>query len=305
MPNHKVLSVAASPRTGAGSACARLAILTAALVLALAFAATGRAEELTTESSSVVVSEPCYGSTCVPAQDASAGDELGTADAGTESGSTTEVGEPPAPSSDGATPQTSDGVVPPSESSPGEVEPPPPIPPAETEPEVPPVGSEPAVPVADPASDPPPPTGVDSPVESVPPQVPPRPAPVPDAYPGGPAPPAFDDVLASLSLLGSSSSNDASRDLPAQPGAGTKAPASSGDIPGKRDLPGGPTGPSAPSPAPAGAAGGSGSGFFFAGFAALVAAISFGIARRSSGRLTSSVALGHPVALVSLPERPG
>jgi outer membrane biosynthesis protein TonB len=196
-------------------------------------------------------------------------------------------------------------VVPPSESSPDEVEPPPPIPPAETEPEVPPVGSEPTVPVADPASDPPPPTGVDSPVESVPPHAPPRPAPVPDAYPGGPAPPAFADVLASLSLLGSSSSNDTSRDLPAQPGGGTKAPASSGDIPGKRDLPGGPTGPSAPSPAPAGAAGGSGSGFFFAGFAALVAAISFGVARRSSGRLTSSVAVWHPVALVSLPERPG
>jgi hypothetical protein len=314
MPSHKVVSIQASPRTGAGSACARLAILAAALVLGLVFAATGRAEELTTESSSVVVSEPCDGSTCLPVQDASAGDGLGTADvgteagstpdAGTEAGSTPDAGEPPAPS-DGTTPQASDGVVPPSESSPGGVEPPPPIPPADTEPQVAPVGSEPEIPVTDPANDPPPSTGVDSPVESVPSHVPAKPAPVPDAYRGGPAAPDFEDVIASLSFLSSSSSNDTSRNTPTQPGGGTKAPASSGDMPDRRDLPGGPTGPSAPSPVPAGAAGGSSSGFFFAGFAALVAAISFGVARRSSRRLTPSVALWHPVALVSLPERPG
>jgi hypothetical protein len=311
-PRNKVLSISASPRAGAGSTWARLAILAAALVLALAFAATGRAESLTTESSSVVAPEPCDGLTCTSTQDTSAGDGLGTADSGTESGSTadsgTESGSTPdadgttAPSSDEATPQASDEVVPPPESSPGEVEPPTAIP--DGEPEAPPVGTETGIPVTDPVSDPPPSTGVDSP-EPLPSHVPPQPAPLPDVYPGSGAAPAFNDVLASLSLLASPPSNVTSPDMSAQSGGGAKGPGSSGDMPGKRGLPGGPSGPSAPSPTPAGAAGGSGGGFFFAGFAALVAAISFGVARRNSGRLTLSVASGHPVALVSLPERPG
>lgn len=306
MPSNKVLSISASPRAGAGSACARLAILAATVVLALVFAATSRADSLTTESSSVVVPEPCDGPTCIPTQDTSAGDGLGRADAGTESGSTPDAGGTPATSSDEeATPQASDEVATPSESSPGEVEPPPASPPAESEPEVPPVGTETGIPVTDPVSDPPPSTGVDFPDESLPSHVPSQPAPIPDAYPGGGAAPAFNDVLASLSLLGSSPSNVTSRDIPAHSGGATRGPGSSGDMPGKRRLPEGPAGPSAPSPAPAGAAGGSSGGFFYAGFAALVAAISFGVARRNSGRLIPSVASGHPVTLVSLPERPG
>ena len=45
--------------------------------------------------------------------------------------------------------------------------------------------------------------------------------------------------------------------------------------------------------------------FFFSGFAALVAAVCFGLARRSTKRLIMSVAAWEPVAFVSLPERPG
>ena len=62
--------------------------------------------------------------------------------------------------------------------------------------------------------------------------------------------------------------------------------------------------PSAPS-APAGSGGAPGGGFFFSGFAALVAAVCFGLTRRSTKRLIISVAEWEPVAFVSLPERPG
>jgi hypothetical protein len=70
------------------------------------------------------------------------------------------------------------------------------------------------------------------------------------------------------------------------------------------DAPRIPTGPSAPSPAPL-SGGGSGTSVFFTGFAALVAALSFGAARRQSRRLIPAVAVWRPVALVSPLERPG
>lgn len=75
-------------------------------------------------------------------------------------------------------------------------------------------------------------------------------------------------------------------------------------IPGTPGAPPIPTGPSAPSPA--GLSGGpSGTAFFFSGFAALVAALSFGAARRQSRRLIPAVAVWRPVAFVSPLERPG
>jgi hypothetical protein len=75
-------------------------------------------------------------------------------------------------------------------------------------------------------------------------------------------------------------------------------------IPGTPGAPPIPTGPSVPSPA--GLSGGSSStAFFFSGFAALVAALSFGAARRQSRRLIPAVAVWRPVTLVSPLERPG
>ena len=74
--------------------------------------------------------------------------------------------------------------------------------------------------------------------------------------------------------------------------------------PGQPPLPSDSPRPSAPS-APAGSGGAPGGGFFFSGFAALVAAVCFGLTRRSTKRLIMSVAEWEPVAFVSLPERPG
>jgi hypothetical protein len=78
----------------------------------------------------------------------------------------------------------------------------------------------------------------------------------------------------------------------------------SGGMPGEPKLPPDPTGPSAP-PSAAGTSGGPGNASFFTCFAALVAAIGFGVMRRCSRRMIPSVAEWHPISFVSLPERPG
>ena len=83
------------------------------------------------------------------------------------------------------------------------------------------------------------------------------------------------------------------------------APGHSRGAPGQPWLPTDSPGPSAPASAPAGSGGAPGGGFFFSGFAALVAAACFGLAGRSTKRLITSVVAWEPVAFVSLPERPG
>ena len=101
-----------------------------------------------------------------------------------------------------------------------------------------------------------------------------------------------------------------SPDSPAPPvndrsGGVAAAPGHSRGAPGQPWLPTDSPGPSAPASAPAGSGGAPGGGFFFSGFAALVAAVCFGLAGRSTKRLITSVVAWEPVAFVSLPERPG
>jgi hypothetical protein len=302
-PSDTDLNISATFRSVSGAACVRLAILTAALVVALGFATTGRAgtETSIADSASALVPESCEGTACNPIPEESSGAGVDTAGTGDTSGTTPDASGPPAPSPDeGAAPDGSTEAPPP-ETSPGAEEPPATIPPAEPDPSAPPIGSEPTVPVTEPDAGPPPGTGPSS-TPSVPPPL--APVPTPDAAPAGAL--GLTATFVSSPLVGFSSPSFASRELPAQSGGRAKTSSGPSDgMRGKSNLPGGPTGPSAPSPVPAGAAGGSSGGLFFSGFAALVAAISFGVARRSSGRLTLSVALGQPVALVSLPERPG
>ena len=167
----------------------------------------------------------------------------------------------------------------------------------------------------DPAPAPPTET-VPPPTETVPPPtetVPPPSAPLgsPHDHPGfsGPSPDGVpiasprpvSDALVTV-VFGSPRSSAPSVDDP--PDRRSGGATHSRGAPGQPPLPSDSPRPSAPS-APAGSGGAPGGGFFFSGFAALVAAVCFGLTRRSTKRLIMSVAEWEPVAFVSLPERPG
>jgi hypothetical protein len=118
-------------------------------------------------------------------------------------------------------------------------------------------------------------------------------------------------LLNPFALSASTVLGGAATALPARPpgesnGSRGTTRSRTGHADGTPDTPGAPPvpGPSAPSPAGL-SGGGSGTAFFFSGFAALVAALSFGAARRQSRRLIPAVAVWRPVALVSPLERPG
>jgi len=127
--------------------------------------------------------------------------------------------------------------------------------------------------------------------------------PSPDGVPVA-SPSPENDALVAIVFGSPDSSAPPVNDPSGRSSGATTAPGHSRGAPGKPRLPSDSPGPSAPS-APAGSGGAPGGGFFFSGFAALVAAVCFGLARRSTKRLIMSVAAWEPVAFASLPERPG
>ncbi len=124
--------------------------------------------------------------------------------------------------------------------------------------------------------------------------------PSPDGVPIA-SPRPVSDALVTVVFGGPRSSAPSVDDPPDRGSGGATHPRGA---PGQPPLPSDSPRPSAPS-APAGSGGAPGGGFFFSGFAALVAAVCFGLTRRSTKRLIMSVAEWEPVAFVSLPERPG
>jgi hypothetical protein len=248
-----------------------VALFAASCALMLAFAATSRAEDATVA--------------------ADAGTATATDDAGAAPTPTVD-GSPVADGTSGSTadPPPTDTVPPPTDTVPPPTDTvPPPTdtvpPPTDTVPPPTDSGLEPGLPITQPHD------GV--------------PGPSPDGSPV--VPPPVSDALVAI-VFGSPDSappvNDPSGRSSGVTSGVTTAPGHSRGAPGKPSLPSDSPGPSAPS-APAGSGGAPGGGFFFSGFAALVAAVCFGLAGRSSRRLIPSVVAWQPVAFVSLPERPG
>jgi len=153
--------------------------------------------------------------------------------------------------------------------------------------------------------DPVPPTdpGVD-PGTPITPGPPDGPLPSPDV-PSVAFPIPVSDALVTVAFGSPDSSAPAVNDPSGRSSGVTTAHGHSRGAPGQPPLPSDSPRPSAPSAPPAGSGGAPGGAFFFSGFAALVAAVCFGLARQSTKRLIMSVAAWEPVAFVSLPERPG
>ena len=127
----------------------------------------------------------------------------------------------------------------------------------------------------------------------------------PDGFPTGGSIPVSDALVAVVFGNPRTSALPVNDPSGRSSGVTTTAPGHSRGSPGKPSLPSDSPGPSAPASAPAGSGGAPGGGFFFSAFAALVAAVCFGLAGRSTKRLITSVAAWEPVAFASLPERPG
>ena len=306
-----------------------LALFAASFTLALVFAATGRAEDATPPAETTPVADdagsaasastaegssptpPAATSGATPVSNSGeASDAPGTIDPGATPGAVT-TGDPGAPAPGGAadgpssgsqsgpTPDSPGGTAVPGD-TPGSTADPGPTAPTDPGP-LPPPGDQ--VPVTDPPTGPQPPTTT----QSFPPH-----AHVsadvaagvsPDGFPVGGSVPVSDELMAAA-LGGPRSSAPPLNDPSSRTGRVTAAPGPRG-APRQPRLPSDSPGPSAPASAPAGSGGTPGGGFFFSGFAALVAAVCFGLAGRSTERLITSVAAWEPVAFVSLPERPG
>jgi hypothetical protein len=263
----------------------------------LVFAAPGRAEDDTltadagavatvTDNAGAITPTPDESSATPPAEGTDT-----TAPSDSTSGSTTDPA--PAPPTETVPPPT-ETVPPPTETVP---------PPTET---VPP----PTETVPPPTETVPPPTEtVPPPTETVPPPSTPLGSPHDHLGFSGPSPDGVpiasprpvSDALVTV-VFGSPRSSAPSVDDP--PDRRSGGATHSRGAPAQPPLPSDSPRPSAPS-APAGSGGAPGGGFFFSGFAALVAAVCFGLTRRSTKRLIISVAEWEPVAFVSLPERPG
>jgi hypothetical protein len=304
-----------------------LALFAASLTLALVFAATSRAEDATLTADATPVADagpaaptstaegspPTPTSEPTPASDSGeASDAPGTIDPGATPGAVTtdDPGAPvPGGAADGAssgnpsgpTPDSPGGTAVPGD-TPGSTADPGPT--APTDPGPLPPGDQ--VPVTDP------PTGPEP--GQAPTTTPSVPAHAhvstdfaagvsPDGFPIGGSVPVSDEFVAGV-LGGSRSSAPPLNDPSSRTGRVTAA-LGSGGAPGQPSLPTDSPGPSAPASAPAGSGGPPGGGFFFSGFAALGAAVCFGLTGRSTKRLITSVAAWEPVAFVSLPERPG
>ena len=246
----------------------RLALFAASFALALVFATTSRAEDPTLTDAGTATATDDAGAVTTPTLDA------------------------PPPTTD-PVPPTTDPVTPTE-----------PVPP--TEPVTP---TEPVPPTEVPPTDQVPPTEV--PPTEVPPTEPPGTSGSPHGFLGvqGPSldgapvasPIPVSDALVTVAFGRLRSSPPPADDSRGRSGGATH----SRGAPGRPPLPSDSPRPSAPSAPPAGFGGAPGGGFFFSGFAALVAAVCFGLARRSTKRLIMSVAAWEPVAFVSLPERPG
>ena len=226
-------------------------------------------------------------------------DDTLTADAGAVATVTDNAGAiTPTPDESSATPPAKGtDTTAPSDSTSGSTTDPAPAPPTET--------------VPPPTDTVPPPTEtVPPPTETVPPPSTPLGSPHDHLGFSGPSPDGVpiasprpvSDALVTV-VFGSPRSSAPSVDDP--PDRRSGGVTHSRGAPGQPPLPSDSPRPSAPSSPPAGLGGAPGGAFFFSGFAALVAAVCFGLARQSTKRLIMSVAAWEPVAFVSLPERPG
>jgi hypothetical protein len=312
-------------------------LFAAACTVALVCASTGRAaaaalipsaESPTATDDSGAVTEQTADGPSAPADtfdsttDPTPPTDTESTPAPTDPGSTTDQAQPTDPTSTDA--PVTDPVPPTDQTSPTDTPVTDPVPPTDTpvtDP-VPPTDqtsptdtpvtdpvppTDPAPPVDEPAPPPPPPTAVDPGPPIIQPGSPHDSTGVQEVSPDSPqievAIPVSDALVAIL---------EGPRPAPAplmnetadHSGPVTASEHSRG-APGEPRFPSGPTGPSSPGSMPSGGGGAPAGGFFFSGFAALVAAVCFGLASRTSRRLIPSVAEWQPVAVVSLPERPG